>query len=75
MWWTPTVLSRSIWRKPSERTLPGVQKIASQDANRLWLNFRHESGQMELNARADVDLDRVVSLIAKLKFAETRSSS
>jgi phosphate transport system substrate-binding protein len=47
---------------------PGEYKWLTKDANRLSLDFRFESGQIELDNKAKVDLDRVVSLIADLKI-------
>jgi phosphate transport system substrate-binding protein len=47
---------------------PAEYKELTQDANRLSLNFRFASGQMDLDNKAKVDLERVVSLIADLNF-------
>jgi len=47
---------------------PGDYKSLTKDANRLSLDFRFESGQTELDNKAKVDLDRVVSLIADLRI-------
>jgi phosphate transport system substrate-binding protein len=43
-------------------------KSLTREANRLSLDFRFETGQTELDNKAKVDLDRVVSLIADLKI-------
>jgi phosphate transport system substrate-binding protein len=48
---------------------PGEYKFLTKDANRLSLDFRFESGQTDLDNKAKVDLDRVVSLIADLKIS------
>lgn len=48
---------------------PDEYKQLTQDANRLSLDFRFQSGQTALDNKAKVDLDRVVSLIADLKVA------
>ncbi len=47
---------------------PSEYKSLTKDANRLSLNFRFASGQMDLDNKAKVDLERVVSLIADLNF-------
>jgi phosphate transport system substrate-binding protein len=47
---------------------PGDYKALTKDANRLSLDFRFQSGQTELDNKAKVDLDRVVSLIADLRI-------
>lgn len=47
---------------------PGDYKSLTKEANRLSLDFRFESGQTELDNKAKVDLDRVVSLIADLRI-------
>ena len=47
---------------------PSEYKSLTKDANRLSLNFRFASGQMDLDNKAKVDLDRVVSLIADLNI-------
>jgi phosphate transport system substrate-binding protein len=47
---------------------PAEYKELTQDANRLSLNFRFASGQMDLDNKAKVDLERVVSLIADLNY-------
>ena len=47
---------------------PAEYKELTQDANRLSLNFRFVSGQMDLDNKAKVDLERVASLIADLNF-------
>jgi phosphate transport system substrate-binding protein len=47
---------------------PAEYKWLTKDANRLSLDFRFASGQTELDNKAKVDLDRVVSLIADLKI-------
>jgi phosphate transport system substrate-binding protein len=46
---------------------PEEYKQLTQDANRLSLDFRFQSGQTVLDNKAKVDLDRVISLIADLK--------
>jgi phosphate transport system substrate-binding protein len=46
---------------------PEEYKQLTQDANRLSLDFRFQSGQTVLDNKAKVDLDRVVWLIADLK--------
>jgi phosphate transport system substrate-binding protein len=46
---------------------PEEYKQLTQEANRLSLDFRFQSGQTVLDNKAKVDLDRVVSLIADLK--------
>jgi len=51
---------------------PAEYKSLTQDANRLSLNFRFASGQMDLDNKAKVDLDRVVSLIADLNIPEDK---
>jgi phosphate transport system substrate-binding protein len=47
---------------------PAEYKELTQGASRLSLNFRFASGQMDLDNKAKVDLERVVSLIADLNF-------
>jgi phosphate transport system substrate-binding protein len=47
---------------------PPEYKALTQDANRLSLNFRFASGQLDLDNKAKVDLERVVSLIADLDY-------
>jgi phosphate transport system substrate-binding protein len=47
---------------------PAEYKQLTQDANRLSLNFRFASGQLDLDNKAKVDLERVVSLIADLNY-------
>jgi phosphate transport system substrate-binding protein len=47
---------------------PVDYKSLTREANRLSLDFRFETGQTELDNKAKVDLDRVVSLIADLKI-------
>jgi phosphate transport system substrate-binding protein len=51
---------------------PAEYKWLTKDANRLSLDFRFESGQTDLDNKAKVDLDRVVSLIADLKIPGDR---
>jgi phosphate transport system substrate-binding protein len=51
---------------------PGEYKALTQNANRLTLDFRFETGQTVLDNKAKVDLDRVVSLIADLKITGDR---
>ncbi|MFY9854446.1 MAG: phosphate ABC transporter substrate-binding/OmpA family protein [Terracidiphilus sp.] len=46
---------------------PAEYKWLTKDANRLSLDFRFASGQTDLDNKAKVDLDRVVSLVADLK--------
>jgi phosphate transport system substrate-binding protein len=48
---------------------PAEYKWLTKDANRLSLDFRFKSGQADLDNKAKVDLDRVVSLVADLKVA------
>jgi phosphate transport system substrate-binding protein len=48
---------------------PGDYKALTRDANRLSLDFRFETGQTDLDNKAKVDLDRVVSLIADLNIS------
>ena len=45
---------------------PAEYKQLTQDANRLSLDFRFASGQLDLDNKAKVDLERVASLIADL---------
>jgi len=47
---------------------PEEYKQLTRNANRLSLDFRFQSGQTILDNKARVDLDRVVSLIADLKY-------
>jgi phosphate transport system substrate-binding protein len=47
---------------------PPEYKSLIQDANRLSLDFRFASGQLDLDNKAKVDLERVVSLIADLNY-------
>jgi phosphate transport system substrate-binding protein len=47
---------------------PPEYKWLTKEANRLSLDFRFASGQTDLDNKARVDLDRVVSLIADLKI-------
>jgi phosphate transport system substrate-binding protein len=47
---------------------PPEYKSLTQDASRLSLNFRFASGQMDLDNKAKIDLERVVSLIADLNY-------
>jgi phosphate transport system substrate-binding protein len=49
-------------------TAPGDYKALTKDANRLSLDFRFASGQMDLDNKAKVDLDRVVTMIADLNI-------
>jgi phosphate transport system substrate-binding protein len=51
---------------------PSEYKSLTKDANRLSLNFRFASGQMDLDNKAKVDMDRVVSLIADLNIPEDK---
>jgi phosphate transport system substrate-binding protein len=51
---------------------PAEYKQLTQDANRLSLDFRFQSGQTVLDNKAKADLDRVVSLIADLKITGDR---
>jgi phosphate transport system substrate-binding protein len=46
---------------------PAEYRSLTKDANRLSLDFRFASGQTDLDNKAKVDLDRVVSLVADLK--------
>ncbi|MGA3008744.1 MAG: phosphate ABC transporter substrate-binding/OmpA family protein [Terracidiphilus sp.] len=46
---------------------PAEYKWLTKDANRLSLDFRFASGQTDLDNKAKVDLDRVVSLVADMK--------
>jgi len=46
---------------------PAEYKWLTKEANRLSLDFRFASGQIDLDNKAKVDLDRVVSLVADLK--------
>jgi len=46
---------------------PDQYRELTKDAKRLSLDFRFQSGQTELDNKAKVDLDRVVSLIADLR--------
>jgi phosphate transport system substrate-binding protein len=46
---------------------PAEYKWLTREANRLSLDFRFASGQTDLDNKAKVDLDRVVSLVADLK--------
>jgi phosphate transport system substrate-binding protein len=47
---------------------PAEYKELTKDANRLSLNFRFASGHMDLDNKAKVDMERVVSLIADLNY-------
>ena len=47
---------------------PAEYKALTQDANRLSLDFRFASGQMDLDNKAKIDVERVVSLIADLNY-------
>ncbi len=47
---------------------PAEYKSLTRDANRLSFDFRFASGQMDLDNKAKVDMDRVVSLIADLNI-------
>jgi phosphate transport system substrate-binding protein len=51
---------------------PSEYKTLTQDANRLSLDFRFASGQMDLDNKAKIDLDRVVSLLADLNIPEDK---
>ena len=51
---------------------PGDYKWLTKDANRLSLDFRFQSGQTDLDNKAKVDLDRVVSLIADLNIPQDK---
>jgi phosphate transport system substrate-binding protein len=51
---------------------PSEYKSLARDANRLSLNFRFASGQMDLDNKAKIDLDRVVSLMADLNIPEDK---
>jgi phosphate transport system substrate-binding protein len=51
---------------------PGDYKWLTKDANRLSLDFRFQSGQTDLDNKAKVDLDRVVSLIADLSIPQDK---
>ncbi|MGD0800324.1 MAG: phosphate ABC transporter substrate-binding/OmpA family protein [Terracidiphilus sp.] len=51
---------------------PPEYRSLTKDANRLSLDFRFQSGQTDLDNKAKVDLDRVVSLIADLKIPAER---
>jgi phosphate transport system substrate-binding protein len=51
---------------------PGDYKRLTMDANRLSLDFRFQSGQTDLDNKAKVDLDRVVSLIADLNIPQDK---
>jgi phosphate transport system substrate-binding protein len=48
---------------------PDEYKRLTKEANRLSLDFRFQSGQAALDNKAMVDLGRVVSLIADLKYS------
>ena len=51
---------------------PPEYKSLTRDANRLSLNFRFAPNQLELDNKAKVDMDRVVSLIADLNIPEDK---
>ncbi len=51
---------------------PSEYKSLTKDANRLSLDFRFASGQMDLDNKAKIDLDRVVSLLADLNIPEDK---
>jgi phosphate transport system substrate-binding protein len=51
---------------------PSEYKSLTLNANRLSLDFRFASGQMELDNKAKIDLDRVVSLLADLNIPEDK---
>jgi phosphate transport system substrate-binding protein len=51
---------------------PVDYKWLTKDANRLSLDFRFQSGQTDLDNKAKVDLDRVVSLIADLNIPQDK---
>jgi phosphate transport system substrate-binding protein len=52
---------------------PEEYKSLIQNANRLTLDFRFQSGQTVLDNKARADLDRVVSLLADLKITGDRA--
>jgi phosphate transport system substrate-binding protein len=49
---------------------PEEYRLLTKDANRLSLDFRFASGQMDLDNKARIDMDRVVSLLADLTIPE-----
>lgn len=51
---------------------PAEYKSLTTDAKRLSINFRFAFGQMDLDNKAIIDLDRVVSLIADLNIPEDK---
>ena len=51
---------------------PGDYQWLTKDANRLSLDFRFQSGQTDLDNKAKIDLDRVVSLIADLNIPQDK---
>ncbi len=51
-----------------DENAPEEYKRLTKDANRLSLDFRFQSGQAVLDNKAMVDLGRVVSLLADLKY-------
>ncbi len=51
---------------------PDEYKRATTGAQRLSLNFRFKTGKSDLDNKAVVDLDRVVSFIADLKYTGNR---
>jgi len=51
---------------------PAEYRSLTRDANRLSLDFRFASGQMDLDNKAKIDLDRVVSLLADLNISEDK---
>ena len=58
----------SVVEQTAPAEAPEEYKSLTRDANRLSFNFRFASGQMELDNKAKVDMDRVVSLIADLNI-------
>ena len=51
---------------------PPEYKSLTRDANRLSFDFRFASGQLDLDNKAKVDMDRVVSLIADLNISSDK---
>ena len=49
---------------------PEEYRLLTKNANRLSLDFRFASGQMDLDNKARIDMDRVVSLLADLNIPE-----
>jgi phosphate transport system substrate-binding protein len=60
-----------VWQTVAENA-PGDYKGLTKEANRLSLDFRFQSGKTDLDNKARVDLDRVVSLIADLKIPDSK---